>query len=129
MSRRCPGAKVLGTCWLRGVRLHFGGPSKMWKGGVATLASSDEPSSGVPGLLYQVDPSHIAQLDRYEGHPYFYVRQTIEVEFDESSTSALTYLLKEDIPSHPPAPAYLEAILRAYDHHGWDTTDLHAIHT
>jgi len=101
----------------------------MWKGGVATLASSDAPDSGVPGLLYEVEPSHIAQLDRYEGHPFFYVRQTIEVEFEESSTSVFTYLLKEDIPTHPPAPAYLEAILKAYDHHGWDTTELRTTHT
>jgi len=101
----------------------------MWKGGVATLVPSNTPDSGVPGLLYEVDPSHIAQLDRYEGHPFFYVRQAIEVEFQNASTSAITYLLKDEIPTHPPAPAYLKAILSAYDHHGWDATALRATHT
>lgn len=53
-------------------------------------AMVEEGSTVVVGELYQVDRRGLAGLDRLEGHPDFYRRQTIELE---DGTLAQTYLL------------------------------------
>ncbi len=64
--------------------------------------------TAVPGELYSVEPSILADLDRLEGHPGFYRRGTVQLE---DGRVASTYFLPPDqhinaesIPRWPPLP-------------------------
>ncbi len=50
-------------------------------------------STSVQGELYQVDPATLVALDRLEGHPSFYRRQSIKLK---GGAQALTYLLSKE---------------------------------
>jgi gamma-glutamylaminecyclotransferase len=47
----------------------------------------------VLGELYEVDDATLERLDRYEGHPHFYLRQAIDLE---GGARAETYLLRKE---------------------------------
>ncbi len=126
MVERCPGSQVLGPAYVAGYALAFGGPSRLWQGGVATL----QPATGqarVPGILFRVPPATLDALDRIEGHPYFYVRRPLEVSTDNGEVMAFTYLLQDGIPQVPVSPRYLEALLGAYRLHAWDSSALQSL--
>ena len=122
MVERCPGSRVLGPASVSGYALAFGGPSRLWQGGVATLRPIAQAE--VPGILYRIPPETLAPLDRIEGHPHFYVRMPLEVSAEGGKVMSFTYLLQEGIPQVPVSPRYLAALLRAYQVHGWDSTAL-----
>lgn len=50
-------------------------------------------NTSVVGEVYEVTPRVLADLDRIEGHPHFYVRTPIELE---DGTNAEVYLLPEE---------------------------------
>ena len=71
MRYRCPDATVYGQAVLDNYDLRFRGS------GVATV----EPKEGacVYGLLWELTDKCEASLDRYEGYPRLYTKQTLEV--------------------------------------------------
>ena len=72
MQQRCPTAEVLGTSTLLGYRLVFNG--------VATI--EPDPDRSVPVLLWDIKPADEIPLDRYEGYPQLYRRETVQVELN-----------------------------------------------
>lgn len=75
MERRCPAAKPIGPAVLHGYELRFRG--NYGGSGVATIA----PKQGghVAGLLWELTPACEQALDRYEGCPHLYEKQTVTV--------------------------------------------------
>lgn len=75
MSRRCPAALPIGKGWLMDYHLLFRGPGR---GGVASV----EPRKGrrVPILLWAISEECEKALDRYEGYPSLYRKETVKVE-------------------------------------------------
>ena len=65
MRQRCPHSPALGTGWIEGWRLTFGGEELGWEGALATLAES--PGSAVFVGLYDVPPGDVRALDQWEG--------------------------------------------------------------
>ena len=54
-------------------------------------------TEAVDGEVYEVQPSHLAQLDDFEEHPAFYVRETIRLT---GGLDVYAYLLPPDrLPS------------------------------
>lgn len=49
--------------------------------------------SAIAGEVYTVDGPTLTNLDRLEGHPRFYIRQTIRLD---DGSEVLTYLLSQD---------------------------------
>lgn len=74
MAHRCPGAKVIGTVRLDGYRLTFAGGER---NGVATIRPAAD--SHVDGVLWDISEWAESKLDRYEGYPDFYGKETITV--------------------------------------------------
>ena len=46
----------------------------------------------IKGEVYEVDENHIFNLDMYRGHPLFFTRETIGVEYKGKILSPETYL-------------------------------------
>lgn len=71
MDYRCPDATVVGPVVLENYELLFR------RGGFATIAPKE--GGRVHGLLWSITPECERSLDRYEGYPRFYDKQTVAV--------------------------------------------------
>lgn len=109
MSYRCPGAKVLGGTKLNGYRLLFRGAGC---GAVATIQKNE--SGSVPVLLWHITPADEAALDRYEGYPYLYRKETVKVRFEGKWVSAMVYIMNDGRPLGYPSPYYYDVIRQGY---------------
>ena len=113
MQRRCPTAEVLGTSTLHGYRLVFNG--------VATI--EPDPDRSVPVLLWDIKPADEIPLDRYEGYPRLYRRETVQVELDGRTVDAMVYIMNSDGIA-PPSPYYYDVIRQGYEMNGLDISVL-----
>ena len=121
MVHRCRTAKVIGTSVLKGYRLLFRGEHE---GAVATV----EPSEGdsVPVVVWEITPNDEAALDRYEGFPTFYRKETVLVEVNCKPTEAMIYIMniedrfgnKRELGN--PSPHYYASIRDGYKAAGFD---------
>lgn len=64
MRQRCPRSPLVGTGWVSGWRLTFGGQDLGWEGALATVV----PATGfrVFVALYDIHPDDVAALDSWE---------------------------------------------------------------
>lgn len=113
MQRRCPTAEVLGTSTLYGYRLVFNS--------VATI--EPDPDRSVPVLLWDIKPADEIPLDRYEGYPRLYRRETVQVELDGKTVDAMVYIMNSKGIA-PPSPFYYDVIRKGYEMNGLDTAVL-----
>ncbi|MBT9173151.1 MAG: hypothetical protein DDT21_01541 [Syntrophomonadaceae bacterium] len=115
MADRCPTARVLGTSMMDGWRLLFRGARE---GAVAAV----EPCQGgsVPVLVWEITPVDEAALDRYEGWPYFYRKETVKVKLDGKPVTAMVYIMNEGRPLGQPSCYYYAVILEGYKDAGFD---------
>ena len=109
MQQRCPTAEVLGTSTLHGYRLVFNG--------VATI--EPDPDRSVPVLLWDIKPADEIPLDRYEGYPRLYRRETVQVELDGRTVDAMVYIMNHKGIA-PPSPYYYDVIRKGYEMNGLD---------
>jgi gamma-glutamylcyclotransferase (GGCT)/AIG2-like uncharacterized protein YtfP len=65
MRQRCPHSPAVGTGWLTGWRLTFGGEDLGWEGALATIV--EDPGAQVFVMLYDVTDGDAEQLDQWEG--------------------------------------------------------------
>lgn len=119
MAWRCPYATVLGPVELSGFRLLFRG-SKY--GAVATVEPEDGVS--VPALLWEITPRDEEALDRYEGFPRFYRKETVTVELGGKPVEAMVYVMKDGYAPGLPSDGYLNTILEGYASAGFDVATL-----
>ena len=122
MEWRCPTASTVGYAILKDYRLLF-------RSGFLTI----EPKTGseVPVLVWQVGQSDEAALDRYEGWPRFYRRETMKAEvLDLSSrkpietTDAFVYVMNDGFELRLPSEQYWNVCLEGYQRFGFDTAIL-----
>lgn len=120
MAQRCPGAKVLGATELKNYRLLF-------RGGHAAAVATVEPHKGgsVPVLVWSITPADEAALDRYEGFPYLYRKETVKVRLSGKSVSAMIYLMNaKGRPLDVPGCYYYSVILEGYKSASFNTNIL-----
>ncbi|GAA6311543.1 MULTISPECIES: gamma-glutamylcyclotransferase family protein [Bacillota] len=115
MANRCPTAKVVGNSKINGYRLLFRGAHA---GAVATI----EPFKGesVPVLAWEITPADEAALDRYEGWPFLYRKETIKVRLNGKTVQAMVYIMNEGRPLGQPSCYYYSTILDGYKSAGFD---------
>lgn len=117
MEYRCPAAKVAGTVRLEDYRLAFCGGSA--GNGVATIFP--EKGSQVEGVLWEITPECEQSLDRYEGYPRLYGKQTVRVR-DKAGMQmdVMAYVMnapyKDNLSS--PSRLYLDGILEGCRENG-----------
>lgn len=119
MGVRCPGAEVLGPALLEGYGLLFRGVDG---GAVATV----EPKEGgsVPVLLWTISPEDERALDRYEGWPRLYRKETLRVSFGGKRTRVMAYIMNDGYPPALPGRNYLQTISEGYESAGFDVRTL-----
>lgn len=119
MAYRCPTAKVLGSAKLTGYRLLFRGGNG---GAVATIEK--QKGESVPVLLWRIMPNDEKALDRYEGYPHLYRKETVKVRFKGQWVPAMVYIMNEGRPLGAPGRYYYEAIRQGYIDAGFDISFL-----
>lgn len=119
MSHRCPTAKPVGVTALKDYALLFRGGHE---GSVATV----EPMKGktVPCLLWEITPADEAALDRYEGFPFLYRKETVKVRLGNKTVDAMVYIMNGDRPLGTPSCYYYSVILEGYKNAGFDISVL-----
>jgi len=118
MKHRCPYAVPLGTAELTGYRLMF-------RGGSSSVATVEPmPEESVPVLIWEITPRCEEALDRYEGWPRLYRKETVPVDFNGKPTEAMVYIMNEVYPYGLPGDQYLNVIKVGYASAGFDTAVL-----
>lgn len=118
-SKAVPHLKVVGPAVLPDYELRFGRHSHGRKDGVLDVW----PARGyeVPGVLFEVSDGDLFVLDRKEGHPNAYQRQTVLVRKpDGSAVHAITYvgLVEDREPFERPDSKYLDVVRQGWRAHG-----------
>jgi len=117
MKHRCPTAEVVGTAVLKNWKLRFRGGNG---GAVATVER--ERGCEVPVLIWRLQPQDERALDRYEGWPYLYRKETLRLTVNGRRAYAMIYIMNEK--SHPygtPSMGYLCTINAGYQTAGFDS--------
>jgi len=124
MSQRCPTAQVVGTSVLKDWRLLFRGGSA---GAVATVERFRGGS--VPVLVWQLQPQDETALDRYEGWPSLYRKETLRIELNGKPVNAMIYIMNEVRPYGLPNYNYFNIIREGYKSADFDINILRqAVH-
>lgn len=115
MAFRCPTAEVVGKTELKDYELLFRGSRRS---AVATV----EPKEGstVPVLLWKISQKDEAALDIYEGYPYFYDKQIMELELNGKMVSAMVYIMTPGHEFGVPSDYYAGVIREGYKSAGFD---------
>jgi gamma-glutamylcyclotransferase (GGCT)/AIG2-like uncharacterized protein YtfP len=115
MAYRCPWAKPVGTTTLKNYRLIFRGEQGH---AVATI----EPMKGetVPCLLWEITQADETALDRYEGFPFLYRKETVQVRLGRKNVDAMVYIMNESKPIGKPSCYYYSTIFEGYKSSGFD---------
>ena len=108
MAFRCPTAEPLGSAYFPGWKLVFKGVADIVIG---------EPEDLLPVGIWNIGPWDEAALDRYEGFPRLYRKETIN--------GMMTYIMNKH-GLHPPSVDYFNTILIGYDDFGLDTSALYS---
>ena len=122
MVDRCPSAVPMAAATLKGWRLEFAGWSHGWGGAVANIDVDSKASC--PGVVWVMSAADLKTLDRFEGHPFSYRRQAVEVEMNGRKVQAWTYIMDYSWTVGFPAAGYVERITYGYDRFGLDATHL-----
>lgn len=109
MSKRCPGADIVGPGVLPGARLAFAG--------VATIIE-DSRSTCLMGV-YRMTAVDVAEMDRFEGLGRAYERYLVTIEMGETKVRCFTYVKKDSKP-WAPNKAYYDRIRAGYKTWGFD---------
>lgn len=126
MAYRCPHAVCVGTGVIHGYRLLFKGSKT---GNYLTI----EPMQGrtVPVLIWRVTDSDEDALDRYEGYPVFYRKETTRIRMrsfedplTEREVDAFVYIMNEGRTLGKPTDRYYRVCLEGYRRFGFDERTL-----
>lgn len=73
-----------------------------------------EKGGSVPVLLWEIQPQDEVALDRYEGYPWLYRKETVKVRFKGKWIEAMVYIMNEGKPLGAPGRYYYEVIREGY---------------
>lgn len=118
LTARCPSARVLGRASLTGYRFGFFKRSHRDGSGKASL----HPVEGAitQGMVFELDATEIAVLDRFEGAGLGYDRSDtamVRLETGEE-TACVTYIASDPLEGLRPFDWYLALILAGAAEHG-----------
>lgn len=109
MARRCPTAKVVGQGVLKDYQLTFRN--------VATIEPIEKAVT--PIAIWELEHSDELALDRYEGYPSLYRKETVLAEMNGEPIKVMVYIMNMGSPSMPPKH-YFDVIEQGYADVGLD---------
>ena len=106
MAFRCPEARLIGTGYISGARLEFFLH--------ATVEKTNDRRNRVPVAVWEINDRDEKSLDRYEGFPHYYVKETWTVHMDDGSEIEGMIYIMNMIRQSPPMNSYYQSIAEAY---------------
>lgn len=111
MEFRCPGARPVGSGFLKDFELIYRGSRT---GSYATVRYHEKKF--VPVGVWKITKAHEQSLDRYEGYPIFYQKYVVPVAMEDGSTlEAMIYIMRTDAAPGRPSESYVDTIYRGYE--------------
>ncbi|MDD5127770.1 MAG: gamma-glutamylcyclotransferase [Dehalococcoidales bacterium] len=110
MQERCPGSKPRATAVLPNYKLVFGGWSRQWRGGTASIIRAQ--GGKVPGAVYEVTEECLKRLDGYEVG--YHRLKVIVFDEDGNANEAVTYIRASQVEAAPPSKEYAAVIQQGY---------------
>ena len=117
MAVRCPKSKFIKTGFVYGYKLYFNIH--------ADIIYTGNPNDKVPVGIWDIHPDDWRMLDRYEGCPKYYTRDTIRVYDGKETIKCIVYLMNNktfDVAF--PDMYYLDIIAWGYEDCGLDKSYL-----
>ena len=107
MAVRCPMAQLVCRAVLEGY--EHGLP----------LRCADHPAQSggrIDGILWKVNDRDERALDRYEGYPHLYTKESLTVQTDTGTQTAVAYVMTAPYCERvqPPSSTYLRTVLLGY---------------
>lgn len=115
MAHRCPDAVPVGKTKIPGYQLVF-------RRGVLTIERS--PGSSVPAGLWRISDNDEKNLDRYEGYPRFYFKQSFPIVLNGQIKEAMAYIMAAVYPIQRASRSYLQTVGDGYRDFGIDPEPL-----
>ena len=122
MYHRCPDAEPIGKGFIKGWRLMFKGSQS---GNYATIEK--EEGCTVPVVAWAISELDEERLDRYEGWPSFYVKETVEFEYIGDrpgrmvKVEGMVYIMPPDNSTLGlPSQRYFDVLVEGYHRFGLD---------
>ncbi len=106
MAFRCPEVRLIGTGYITGARLEFYLH--------ATVERTGDKRNRVPVAVWDINSQDEKSLDRYEGFPHYYVKETWTVHMDDGSEIEGMVYIMNMIRQSPPMNSYYQGIAEAY---------------
>lgn len=116
MARRCKYASPVGSAILSGLKLVF-------RRGYLTIERDDD--GFVPVGIWQIMDSDELALDRYEGFPHFYRKETLPVSFMDASGAmhvdepCMVYIMNDGYDIQRGSREYLQTCAQGYRDFGF----------
>ena len=127
MYHRCPDAEPIGKGIIKGWRLMFKGSKS---GNYATIEK--EEGCTVPVVVWAISRIDEERLDRYEGWPSFYVKETVEFEYigdrpgRRVKGEGMVYTMSpENSTLGLPSKRYFDVLVEGYHRFGLDLNILY----
>lgn len=110
MAYRCPDAKVVSKGYLKDYELFYAGSKS---GNYATIRK--KAGAVTPIGIWEISPADERNLDRYEGYPVFYKKETLILRTDgEADIEAIVYIMREDAIEGLPTAWYVNVVRQGY---------------
>ena len=80
----------------------------------------------MPVLIWRIQPEDEVALDRYEGFPFLYRKETLRITVNGKRFYAMVYIMNE--AGHPygiPSAGYLNTIREGYESAGFNVSILY----
>ena len=122
MYHRCPDAEPIGKGFIKGWRLMFKGSQS---GNYATIEK--EEGCTVPVVAWAISELDEERLDRYEGWPHLYVKETVEFDYigdrpgRRAKGEGMVYIMPPDNSTLGlPSQRYFDVLVEGYHRFGLD---------
>lgn len=128
LRQRCPSACLVGVAIAHNFVLQF---SKASKDGSGKAALVESPAQTVPGVIFEIETSERAALDRAEGHGHGYERDndfTVEILANGDRVSTCTYIATTTGDLLRPFDWYLALVIVGALHQKLDEQHIAALH-
>ena len=119
MTKRCPGARLVGTGVIKNYELQFKGRDTS---AFATISPKD--GAETPIAIWSITENDERWLDRYEGFPTHYFKEDVPVEVDGKVYNAMAYVMNLRADFAIPSPYYYAVVAKGYEDCGLDRTAL-----
>ena len=113
MKYRCPDARPVASGIINGWKLVFRGSRTR---SYCTIIKSE--GDCVPVGIWEISKMDEKSLDRYEGYPTFYRKETVKLKSSGAVRDALVYIMRADAKPGRPSDRYVQTCVTGYKDFG-----------